>query len=100
MPYLFIEDENYDSETMGAPADVVERSELDAVIAERDEVRAERDAAAVSIETLTGELADLRDKYTRHIISGATVVKRAEEDAKKDSRPQSFEELFKLRERG
>ena len=94
MPYIFIEDDAYDAETMGDAADVVERSEFDGACAERDELRTQRDEAVARADDLDRELKDTRDRYARHVITAAEIKQRAEHDTKKDGRPQSFEELF------
>lgn len=97
MPYFFIDDDNYDKETMGEPADVVSREEYDTLIAERDELRTERDGAAVRIGELSDELQNVKDSYAKHVITAAQIVERASVDTQKDGYAQSFEELFSKR---
>ena len=97
MPYVFIDEENYDEESMGGAADVVERAELDTVLTERDELRVQRDDAVARVDSLTNELNEVKDRYARHVISGAEIRQRAMVDTRKDSRPQSFDELFSQR---
>lgn len=97
MPYIFIEDDAYDEESMGAPADVVERDEFSRVEEERDQYRNDRDAAVKRADELDAELRDTKDRYARHIITAAEIQKRTERDTRKDGRPQSFKELFEMR---
>lgn len=102
MPYFFIDEDNYDKDTMGEPADVVTRDEYDKVTAERDELRTERDGAVASVDKLSEELQNVRDSYAKHVITAAGIVERASHDTQKDRNAQSYEELFSKRtsERG
>ena len=100
MPYIYIEDDVYDSESMGEAADVVTREEFSTVEQERDTLRTERDEAVGMVDTLNAELKDARDRYARHVITNGEIVNRARTDVMENGTAQSFEELFSDRTKG
>lgn len=100
MPYVFIEDENFDEESMGAPADVVTRDELNTLAQERDDLRTQRDEAVALADNLSAELQDARDRYARHVITNGEIMNRVKQDVIENGTAQSFEELFTDRTKG
>lgn len=95
MPYVFKEvlDEGEDE------AAVVSRDDYDAVIQERDTVVTQRDAAIERAVTAEKGWADARNKYADAFLTSPARVKAGQaSDVKRDSRPQTFEELFASRE--
>ena len=100
MPYMFIEDDAWDAESMGDPADVVPRADYATLEADRDELRTQRDAAAERIGTLEQELKDSRDRYARHVITQGDIVHRTKKDVRENSTAQSFAQLFSNRTQG
>lgn len=100
MPYIFIEDDVFDPESMGEAADVVTREEFSTVEQERDALRTERDEAVGMVDTLNAELKDARDRYARHVITNGEIVNRARKDVIENGTAQSFEELFSDRTKG
>lgn len=95
MPYVF-----YDELPDGMEeADVVPRSELDALTAERDELVATRDELADHVSVLETDLRQSREKYAHAVLTSAERVKREQaHDVRRDSGPQTYEELFRARE--
>lgn len=100
MPYVFIEDENFDEESMGAPADVVTREEFNTLEADRDDLRVQRDEAVALADNLSAELQDARDRYARHVITNGEIMNRVKKDVIENGTAQSFEELFTDRTKG
>jgi chromosome segregation ATPase len=95
MPYYFYEEEleGYD------PADVVERSEYDAVIKERDEVRAQRDTAISRAEAAEAGWEEAKEKYANAFLTTPSRVKQElEKHVKEDGKPKTYAELFGMRE--
>ena len=92
MPYIEVDEieEGYEA------ADVVARSEYDAVISERDEVVTQRDEAIVRAETAEADAKKMRDKYAKAFLTTPQRIKEeTEEDVKKESRKRSFSDLWK-----
>ena len=100
MPYVFIEDENFDEESMGAPADVVTRDEFNTLAQDRDDLRTQRDEAVALADNLSAELKDARDRYARHVITNGEIMNRVKDDVIENGTAQSFEELFTDRTKG
>lgn len=100
MPYIFIEDENFDEESMGAPADVVTRDEFNTLAQDRDDLRTQRDEAVALADNLSAELKDARDRYARHVITNGEIMNRVKRDVIENGTAQSFEELFTDRTKG
>lgn len=100
MPYVFIEDENFDEESMGAPADVVTREEFNTLEQDRDDLRVQRDEAVALADNLSAELQDARDRYARHVITNGEIMNRVKKDVIENGTAQSFEELFTDRTKG
>ena len=95
MPYYFYEEELEGYEA----ADVVERSEHDAVIKELDEVRTQRDAAISRAEAAEAGWAEAKEKYANAFLTTpARIKKEMEEHVKEDGRPKTYAELFGMRE--
>lgn len=100
MPYVFIDDENFDEESMGAPADVVTREDFSTLQQDRDDLRAQRDEAVALADNLSAELKDARDRYARHVITNGEIMNRVKQDVIENGTAQSFEELFTDRTKG
>lgn len=100
MPYIFVDDEHYDEDSMGAAADVVSRDDYSLLEKDRDELRTERDAAAERIGNLESELKESKDRYAKHVISAGAMVNRAKKDVIENGTAQSFKELFAQRTKG
>lgn len=100
MPYVFIEDENFDEESMGAPADVVTRDEFNTLAQDRDDLRVQRDEAVALADNLSAELHAARDRYARHVITNGEIMNRVKQDVIENGTAQSFEELFTDRTKG
>lgn len=100
MPYVFIDDENFDEESMGAPADVVTREDFNTLQQDRDDLRVQRDEAVALADNLSGELKDARDRYARHVITNGEIMNRVKQDVIENGTAQSFEELFTDRTKG
>lgn len=95
MAYMFIDDEAVEDGM--EVADVVDRSEYDAVITERDEVITERDEAIVRAESVESELKDLRNKYAKTFLSTPNSAKAQQKaDVLKDGKTptMSYSSLF------
>lgn len=100
MPYVFIDDENFDEESMGAPADVVTREDFNTLQQDRDDLRVQRDEAVALADSLSAELKDARDRYARHVITNGEIMSRVKQDVMENGTAQSFEELFTDRTKG
>lgn len=100
MPYVFIDDENFDEESMGAPADVVTREDFNTLQQDRDDLRAQRDEAVALADNLSAEVKDARDRYARHVITNGEIMNRVKQDVIENGTAQSFEELFTDRMKG
>lgn len=100
MPYVFIDDENFDEESMGAPADVVTREDFSTLQQDRDDLRVQRDEAVALADNLSAELKDARDRYARHVITNGEIMNRVKQDVIENGTAQSFEELFTDRTKG
>ena len=100
MPYVFIDDENFDEESMGAPADVVTREDFKTLQQDRDDLRVQRDEAVALADNLSAELKDARDRYARHVITNGEIMNRVKQDVIENGTAQSFEELFTDRTKG
>lgn len=100
MPYVFIDDENFDEESMGAPADVVTREDFNALQQDRDDLCVQRDEAVALADNLSAELKDARARYARHVITNGEIMNRVKQDAIENGTAQSFEELFTDRTKG
>lgn len=95
MPYVFKEVLDEDE----LEADVVERADYDEVIRERDELITQRDGLIERAETAEKGWRESRNKYADAFLTSPQRVKdEQKKDVKRDSRPQSFEELFASRE--
>ena len=100
MPYVFIDDENFDEESMGAPADVVTREDFNTLQQDRDDLCVQRDEAVALADNLSAELKDARDRYARHVITNGEIMNQVKQDVIENSTAQSFEELFTDRTKG
>lgn len=100
MPYVFIDDENFDEESMGAPADVVTREDFNTLQQDRDDLRVQRDEAVALADNLSAELKDARDRYARRVITNGEIMNRVKQDVIENGTAQSFEELFTDRTKG
>ena len=100
MPYVFIDDENFDEESMGAPADVVTREDFNTLQQDRDDLRVQRDEAVALADNLSAELKDARDRYARHVITNGEIMNCVKQDVIENGTAQSFEELFTDRTKG
>lgn len=100
MPYVFIDDENFDEESMGAPANVVTREDFNTLQQDRDDLRVQRDEAVALADNLSAELKDARDRYARHVITNGEIMNRVKRDVIENGTAQSFEELFSDRTKG
>lgn len=100
MPYVFIDDENFDEESMGAPADVVTREDFNTLQQDRDDLCVQRDEAVALADNLSAELKDARDRYARHVITNGEIMNRVKQDVIENGTAQSFEELFTDRTKG
>lgn len=100
MPYVFIDDENFDEESMGAPADVVTREDFNTLQQDRDDLRVQRDEAVALADNLSAEVKDARDRYARHVITNGEIMNRVKRDVIENGTAQSFEELFTDRTKG
>ena len=100
MPYVFIDDENFDEESMGTPADVVTREDFNTLQQDRDDLRVQRDEAVALADNLSAELKDARDRYARHVITNGEIMNRVKQDGIENGTAQSFEELFTDRMKG
>lgn len=88
MPYVFVEELPEDAEE----ADVVERSELDSTITERDEARSQRDEAIERAEAAESDLEKQREKYANTFLSR----KREPEPNNDYKKPMGMSSLFGL----
>lgn len=95
MPYV-----RYDDDSMPdgmEAADVVERSEYDAVIAERDEIMTQRDDAIVRAETAEKGWEESRNKYADAFLTSPARVKREQDaDVRSDGKSPTttYSQLF------
>lgn len=95
MPYIYKEilDEGE------VEADVVERSEYDAVIQDRDELMVQRDDAITRAEDAERGWEEARNKYADAFLTSPARVKREqEENVKLDGVVRSYNDLFTNRE--
>ena len=89
MPYIFVEELPEDAQE----ADVVERSELDSAITERDEARSQRDEAIERAAAAESDLEKQREKYAN------TFLKRKREPEPSNDeyeKPTGISSLFGL----
>lgn len=94
MPYVY-RDELLEGETA---ADVVERDVTDSIADERDAAIKARDAAIGERDSLMRELDEAKAKFANAFLTTPVQAKAAQaEDARKESRIQTFDELFKGR---
>lgn len=95
MPYVFREVLEDGEEEVA----VVAREDYDAVVQERDTIVTQRDAAIERATTAEKGWADARNKYADAFLTSPARVKDEQAaDVKRDSRPQTFAELFASRE--
>lgn len=96
MAYIYVEEESL--EEGQELADVVERSEYDAVLTERDELISQRDTLIERAEVAERGWEDARNKYADAFITSASRVKDDQrEDVTDDGQVQTFEELWGAR---
>ena len=95
MPYVF--KEVLDEEE--TEADVVEREEYDALLAEKDKLVTQRDEAISRAETAEAGWAESRNKYADAFLTSPARVKSSQDnDVKRDGTVTSFSQLFEERE--
>ena len=95
MPYIFREELSEGE----VEADVVERSDYDAVITERDEIITQRDEAIVRAEAAEKGWEESRNKYADAFLSSPARVKQNQiDDTKRDGQMQTFSALFNQKE--
>lgn len=93
MGYFWYEDEDA-PEGMEA-ADVVERSQYDAVITERDELVTQRDQLIERAQVAEDGWRDARNKYAdAFITSQSRIMSDQRGDVAKDGKMQTFDELW------
>lgn len=88
MPYIFVEELPEEVEE----ADVVERSELDSAITERDEARTQRDEAIERAVSAENDLAKQKEKYANTFLS----KKPEKKEEPTLSKPVGLSNLFGL----
>lgn len=95
MPYAYYEELPEGIEA----ADVVDRSEYDAVITERDEIATQRDGAIERAESAEADARKAKEKYANAFLTTPNRVKEEQKaNVKKDSGVQSFAQLFAKKE--
>lgn len=95
MPYVF--KEVLDEDEM--ESDVVERSEYDAVLQERDQLMVQRDDAISRAEVAEKGWEESRNKYADAFLTSPARVKKDQDDnVKKDGTVRSYRQLFEERE--
>lgn len=95
MPYVFREELMEDEQA----ADVVERSDYDAILQDRDELMVQRDDAIARAETAERGWEEARNKYADAFLTSPARVKQEQEsDVKRDGTVVSYEQLFADRE--
>ena len=94
MPYVWREE----AEEGDDVRDVVERSEYDAVIVERDELMTQRDGLIERAEAAEEGWRQSRNKYADAFITSAARAKQDQrKDVKEDGKPSTFGDLFKTK---
>lgn len=94
MPYVWREEVEEGDDVR----DVVERSDYDAVIEERDQLVTQRDGLIERAEAAEEGWRQAKNKYADAFITSAANVKRDQaNDVKKDGSPSSYSELFRTR---
>lgn len=94
MPYVYMDELG---EGM-VEADVVERDIADSIADERDAAVTERDSLLAANESLARELDDAKAKFANAFLSSPEKMKSNQaDDAKEEGKIQSFDELFKGR---
>ena len=94
MPYVWREE----AEEGDDVRDVVERSEYDAVIVERDELMTQRDGLIERAEAAEEGWRQSRNKYADAFITSAARAKQDRgKDVKEDGKPSTFGDLFKTK---
>lgn len=88
MPYIFVEELPEDAEE----ADVVERSELDSAITERDDARNQRDEAIERATQAESDLKAQKEKYANTFLSSR---QKTPEPNKKPVAPKTMD-MFKI----
>lgn len=91
MPYIYIEEVADGMEV----ADVVERSEYDKVVEERDAYEKQRDDAIAKINDAEKEVREAKAKYADYILSGSNQQQKPTESKKIEHGALSARELFK-----
>lgn len=94
MPYMFVEEVPEGHEV----ADVYERADYDAVVAERDSAIEQRDTALGQIGSLEARLRESQAKYAdAFLTSPARMKQQQRKDVMDDGKVRSFEELFSMK---
>lgn len=94
MPYVW-RDEVEDGDDV---REVVERSDYDAVIEERDQLITQRDGLIERAEAAEEGWRQAKNKYADAFITSAANAKRDQKkDVIEDGRPSTYSELFKSR---
>lgn len=94
MPYVWREEVEEGDDVR----DVVERSDYDAVIEERDQLVVQRDGLIERAEAAEEGWRQAKNKYADAFITSAANVKRDQKkDVREDGRPSSYSELFRSR---
>lgn len=91
MPYIYIEEVADGMEV----ADVIERSEYDKVVEERDAYEKQRDDAIAKINDAEKEVREAKAKYADYILSGSGQQQKPTEPKKIEHGALSARELFK-----
>lgn len=93
MPYIYVEEVAEDMEV----ADVVERSEYDKVIEERDAYEKQRDDAIAKVSDAEKEVRDTKAKYADYILGGAGKAPDTKPAPKVEHGALSARDLFKVK---
>lgn len=93
MAYVWVEDESVTEDS--DVRDVVERTDYDEVVTERDGLITQRDALLERAETAERGWEEAKNKYADAFITSPARMKRDQEsDVQRDGRPSTYEQLF------
>lgn len=93
MPYIMVEEVPEGMEAV----DVIERSEYDSVVTERDQYQQQRDDALARIEKAEADARDAKAKYADYILGGSSKKDTSDKAKKVEHGALSARDLFKIK---
>lgn len=94
MPYIMVEEVPEGMEAV----DVIERSEYDSVVTERDQYQQQRDDALARIEKAEADARDAKAKYADYILGGTSHKSNEDTPKKVEHGALNARDLFKVKD--